>query len=81
MIERTGFFLNHPYLVLNRKIVAGDIDSSLTELRKRTDGNEIFKCNLENDSLDVSCESDHDTFRELRIKQPLLKRKKINMRA
>ena len=34
-----GFFLKHPYLVLDRKIVLGDFDSSLTKIRKMTNDN------------------------------------------
>ena len=68
-------------MVLDRKILTGDFGSSLTEIRKETGDNEIFKYDSENDSLDVSCESDQDTFRELPLKQSLLKRKKVNIRA
>ena len=45
-------------MVLDSKILTGDFDSSLTEIRKQTDGHEIFRCDSENDSLDVSCKSD-----------------------
>ena len=31
--------------------------------------------------MDISCKSDQDTFRELPLKQSLLKRKKVNIRA
>ena len=79
--DLTGLFLNHPYMVLDRKILTGDFCSSLTEIRKETGDNEIFRYDSENDSLDVSCESDQDTFRELPLKQSLLKRKKVNIRA
>ena len=67
-------------MILDRKILTGDFGSSLTEVRKEKDDNEIFRCDSESDSLDVSCESDQDTFRELPLKQSLLKRKKINIR-
>ena len=67
--DLSGLFRNHCYMFLDRKILTGDFDSSLTKIRKETDGNEIFKCYSENDSLDVSCESDQDTFRELPLKQ------------
>ena len=79
--DLTRFFLNHRYMVLDRKIVTGDFGSSLTEIREETGDNEIFRYDSENDSLDVSCESDQDTFRELPLKQSLLKRKKVNIRA
>ena len=62
-------------MVLDRKILTGDFCSSLTEIRMETGDNEIFRYDSENDSLDVSCESDQDTFRELK------KRKKVNIRA
>ena len=37
-----GFFLKHPYIVLDRKIVLGDFDSSLTKIRKMTNDNKIL---------------------------------------
>ena len=78
--DLTGLFLDHSYIILDTKILTGDFGSSLTEVRKEKDDNEIFRCDSESDSLDVSCESDQDTFRELPLKQSLLKRKKINIR-
>ena len=66
--DLTGLFLNHPYMVLGRKILTGDFSSSLTEIRKEIGDNEIFRYDSENDPLDVSCESDQDTFRELSLK-------------
>ena len=79
--DLTGLFLDHPYMILDRNILTGDFGISLNKIREEKDDNEIFRCNSESDSLDVSCESDQDTFRELPLKQSLLKRKKINIRA
>ena len=79
--DLTGLFLDHPYMILDRNILTGDFGSSLNKITEEKDDNEIFRCNSESDSLDVSCESDQDTFRELPLKQSLLKRKKINIRA
>ena len=71
-----GPFLNHCYMILDKNFC-----SSLFDKRKETDDNEIFRCDWENDWLDVSCELDQDTFRKLPLKQSLLKRKKVNIRA
>ena len=65
-------------MVLDRKIVTGDFGSSLTEIREETGDNKIFRYDSENDSLDVSCKSDQDTFRELPLKG---KHKKVNIRV
>ena len=68
-------------MLLDGKILTGDFGSSLTEIKKETGDNEIFRYDSENDSLNVSCESDQDTFRELPLKQSLLKRKKVNRKV
>ena len=68
-------------MILDKKIHTVDFDSSLTKIRKETDDNKIFRCDSENDSLDILCELDQDTFRELSLKQSLLKTEKVNIRA
>ena len=68
-------------MILDKKIHTVDFDSSLIKIRKETDDNKIFRCDSENDSLDILCELDQDTFRELPLKQSLLKTEKVNIRA